>query len=159
MRIRRGDEVSRPAPAADVEGAVREILQEVRRDGDAAVRELTERFDHADLGPEQLSVDPRELEGSLGSLEPEVLAALRTAIANVRAVVAAQLRDPIVVELDAGQRIEVAEVAVRRAAIYVPAGRAPYPSTVVMGAVTARAAGVEEIVVCAPPGPGDGLIP
>ena len=154
MRIRRGDEVSRPAPAADVEEAVREILQEVRRDGDTAVRELTERFDHAELGPEQLSVDPRELEGSLGSLEPEVLAALRTAIANVRTMVAAQLRDPIVVELDAGQRIEVAEVAVRRAAIYVPAGRAPYPSTVVMGAVTARAAGVEEIVVCAPPGPG-----
>ena len=133
---------------------MREILQEVRRDGDVAVRELTERFDHAELGPEQLSVDPRELEGSLGSLEPEVLAALRTAIANVRAMVGAQLRDPVVVELDAGQRIEVAEVAVRRAAIYVPAGRAPYPSTVVMGAVTARAAGVEEIVVCAPPGPG-----
>ena len=154
MRIRRGDEVSRPAASADVEEAVREILQEVRRDGDVAVRELTERFDHAELGPEQLSVDPRELEGSLGSLEPEVLAALRTAIANVRAVVGAQLRDPVVVELDAGQRIEVAEVAVRRAAIYVPAGRAPYPSTVVMGAVTARAAGVEEIVVCAPPGPG-----
>ena len=43
---------------------------------------------------------------------------------------------------------------VRRAAVYVPGGRAPYPSTVVMGAVTARAAGVEEIVVCAPPGPG-----
>ncbi len=83
-----------------------------------------------------------------------MLGALRTAIANVRAVVGAQLRDPVVVELDAGQRIEVAEVAVRRAAIYVPAGRAPYPSTVVMGAVTARAAGVEEIVVCAPPGPG-----
>ena len=154
MRIRRGDEVSRPAASADVEEAVREILQEVRRDGDVAVREHTERFDHAELGPEQLSVDPRELEGSLGSLEPEVLAALRTAIANVRAVVVAQLRDPVVVELDAGQRIEVAEVAVRRAAIYVPAGRAPYPSTVVMGAVTARAAGVEEIVVCAPPGPG-----
>ena len=83
-----------------------------------------------------------------------MLAALRTAIANVRAVVGAQLRDPVVVDLDAGQRIEVAEVPVRRAAIYVPAGRAPYPSTVVMGAVTARAAGVEEIVVCAPPGPG-----
>ena len=104
---------------------MREILQEVRRDGDAAVRELTERFDHAELGPEQLQVDPRELEGSLGSLEPEVLAALRTAIANVRAMVAAQLRDPVVVELDAGQRIEVAEVAVRRAAIYVPAAGRP----------------------------------
>ena len=57
-------------------------------------------------------------------------------------------------ELPEGHRVEIAEVPVRRAAIYVPGGEAPYPSTVVMGAVTARAAGVEEIVVCAPPGPG-----
>ena len=50
--------------------------------------------------------------------------------------------------------MEVVELPVRRAGVYVPGGRAPYPSTVVMGAVTARAAGVDEIAVCAPPGPG-----
>ena len=83
-----------------------------------------------------------------------MLAGLRTAIANVRAVAKAQLCEPVGGELPEGHRVEVVEVPVRRAAIYVPSGRAPYPSTVVMGAATARAAGVEEIAVCAPPGPG-----
>ena len=94
------------------------------------------------------------MDAAIGVLAPEVLDGLRMAIKNVRAVVDAQLADPVVAELDEGQRVEVVEVAVRRAGIYVPAGKAPYPSSVVMGAVTARAAGVDEVVVCAPPGPG-----
>jgi histidinol dehydrogenase len=137
----------------DLERAVREILGEVRTGGDAAVIRFTERFDHAELGPEDLRVDPRELEGSLGVLERGVLDGLRTAIANVKAVARAQLREAVAVDLPEGQRVEVAEVPVRRAGVYVPGGRAPYPSTVVMGAVTARVAGVEQVAVCAPPGP------
>jgi histidinol dehydrogenase len=141
---------SRPGLQEEVRG----ILEEVRAGGDEAVLRLTERFDKAELAPEQLRVDPRELEASLGALEPEVVRALRTAIENVRAVVRAQVHDQVRVELEQGQSVEIVEVPVARAAIYVPGGRAPYPSTVVMGAVTARAAGVDEIVVCAPPGPG-----
>jgi histidinol dehydrogenase len=132
---------------------VRRILDEVRRGGDAAVRRLTERFDHAELGPDRLRVHPGEIEAAVGVLEPEVLNGLRKAIANVRAVVEAQLSEPVSVELPEGQRIEVAELPVRRAGLYVPGGRAAYPSTLVMLAVTARAAGVDEIAVCAPPGP------
>jgi histidinol dehydrogenase len=155
MRIRRNSTgVSRPELRAGVEAEVRAIIDEVRTGGDEAVRELTRRFDRAELGPDELRVDARELEAALGVLEPDVLRGLRTAIANVRAVVRAQLREPITVEPGQGQRIEITEVPVRRAAIYVPGGRAPYPSTVVMGAVTARAAGVEQVAVCAPPGPG-----
>jgi histidinol dehydrogenase len=155
VRITRYNQsVSRPVLRSDVAEEVRDILDEVRTWGDEAVLRLTERFDKAELGPEQLRVDARELEASVGVLEPEVLSALRTAIANVGAVVKAQERDAVEVELEQGQRVEIVEVPVRRAAIYVPGGRAPYPSTVVMGAVTARAAGVERIVVCAPPGPG-----
>jgi histidinol dehydrogenase len=155
MRIaRRTGEWSRPASESGVALEVGAIIEEVRQGGDAAVLTLTERFDHAELGPEQLRVDPDELEASVGVLEPGVLAGLWTAIANVRAVAAAQLREPLAVDLEQGHRVEIAEVPVQRAAVYVPAGRAPYPSTVVMGAVTARAAGVDEVVVCAPPGPG-----
>jgi histidinol dehydrogenase len=143
---------SRP-PAQPPTEEVREIIAEVRRDGDAAVRRLTERFDHAELGPDRVRVAPGEIEAALGVLEPEVLSGLRKAIANVRAVVEAQLGEPVSVELPEGQRVEVAEVPVRRAGLYVPGGRAAYPSTLVMLAVTARAAGVDEIAVCAPPGP------
>jgi histidinol dehydrogenase len=134
---------------------VTEIIDEVRERGDVAVLEFTERFDHAELGPHHLLVDADELESAVGVLELDVLNALRTAIANVKAVARAQVRDePVTLELPEGHTVEVVQRPVRRAAVYVPGGRAPYPSTVVMGAVTARTAGVEEIAVCAPPGPG-----
>jgi histidinol dehydrogenase len=133
---------------------VAEILADVERDGDEAVLRYTERFDKAELAPKQLRVDARELESSVGVLEPAVLDGLRTAIANVRAVAKAQLGDGVEVDLPQGQRVAVADVPVGRAGIYVPGGRAAYPSTVVMAAITARVAGVREIAVCAPPGPG-----
>jgi len=152
MRIRRNP-LGRSTPEYSVK-PVAEIIEEVRARGDEAVLEFTERFDHAELGPEELRVDANELESSVGVLEPSVLTGLRTAIANVKAVAKAQVRDELVtVELPEGHTVEVVERPVRRAAVYVPGGRAPYPSTVVMGAVTARVAGVPEIAVCAPPGP------
>ena len=133
---------------------VAEILADVRRRGDEAVLDYTERFDKAELAPEQLRVDARELEAAVGVLEPAVLAGLRTAIENVRTVAEAQLREPVEVSLPQGQTVAVGEVPVGRVGIYVPGGRAPYPSTVVMCAVTARIAGVRQIAACAPPGPG-----
>ena len=141
----------RPPPR--VEDDVRGIVEEVRSGGDAAVTRLTARYDRAEIEPEAIRVPPAEIEAALGTLEPSVLAGLRTAIANVRRVARAELRSPLAVELPQGQLVELEEVPVRRAAAYVPGGRAPYPSTLVMCATTARAAGVQELAVCAPPGP------
>ena len=141
------------AAPPDVEEDVRAIVEEVRSGGDAAVLRLTERFDHARLAPEQLRVDPAELDAAIGVLEPQVLQGLRVAIANVRTVVEAQLREPVTVVLPEGQRVEVLELPMRRVAVCVPAARAPLPSSLVMCVATAKAAGVEEIAVCAPPGP------
>jgi histidinol dehydrogenase len=156
MRVTRRHNVwMRPGMQSTPTRAVAEIIDEVRERGDEAVLDLTERFDHAELSAGQLRVDADELEASVGVLEPSVLVGLRTAIANVRAVAQAQVRDePVTVELPETHTVELVERPVERAAIYVPGGRAPYPSTVVMGAVTARAAGVRQIAVCAPPGPG-----
>ena len=139
-------------PARSVEDDVRAIVDEVRQGGDKALRRLTARFDRAELCGD-LVVPLREIEDAVATLEPDVLGALRTAIANVRAVAEAQLHEPVAVDLPAGQRVVYEDVPVRRAAAYVPGGRAPYPSTVVMCAVVARVAGVDELVVCAPPGP------
>jgi histidinol dehydrogenase len=136
-------------PRADVAA----IVADVRERGDAAVLDYTERFDKAELAPGQLRVDAHELESSVGVLERSVLDGLGTAIANVRQVASAQRRDPIEVDLPEGQRVVVSEQPVGRVGVYVPGGRAAYPSTVVMCAVTARVAGVSEIAVCAPPGP------
>jgi histidinol dehydrogenase len=139
--------------ARSVEDEVRPIIEAVGARGDAAVHELTEKFDHAGVAPAEARVPAPEIEAALGVVAPAVLEAMRAAIANVGAVAQAQLRDETVVELPAGQQVAVAELPVRRAAAYVPGGRAPYPSTVIMCAVTARAAGVDELAVCAPPGP------
>ena len=158
MKITRGD-LARRSEAPDLRGEVLAILEEVREHGDRAVLRFTERFDRADLRPDQLAVPAPELEASVGILSPEVLDGLRMAIANVRTVVRAQLRDEVSVTLPEGHEVSIVEVPVARAGVYAPGGRAAYPSTVIMGAVTARAAGVHEIAVCAPPGPGGGAHP
>jgi histidinol dehydrogenase len=153
MRVIRGRIERNPAPSARAT-EVTEIIEAVRTGGDAAVARLSERFDGVAVEPAALRVSADALRDARDQVPPDVLEATGVAIDNVRAVAEAQLRDPADVALPAGQTISVAEVPVRRAAVYVPGGRAPYPSTVVMGAVTARAAGVDEIAVCSPPGPG-----
>jgi len=126
---------------------VREIVDEVREHGDVALRRYVERFDRS--GGE-LRVPGETLAAALDALDPAVRAGLEIAIANVRAVAEADLGADVEVALPQGQTVTLRDIPVGRAAIYVPGGRAPYPSTVVMGVVTARAAGVEEVVVCAP---------
>jgi histidinol dehydrogenase len=123
--------------AADVE----EIVRAVRSGGDAALREHVARLDGYD-GPLRVAAG----EPPTGELR----AGLEVAIANVRAVAEAGVGSDQLVELPQGHSVLLRELPVRRAAIYVPGGRAPYPSTVVMGVITAQAAGVEEVVVCAP---------
>jgi histidinol dehydrogenase len=137
--------------AGSVEAAVREILEDVRAGGDHAVAGYERRFGGAEPGP--LRVAPEELSAALDGLEAAVREGLEMAIANVAAVAAAGAGEPIELALEQGQRIRLREVPVRRAAVYAPGGRAPYPSSVVMGAVTARAAGVEEVVVASQPHP------
>jgi histidinol dehydrogenase len=130
------------APAAEsVTEAVAGIVRDVRERGDAALLEYLRRFDGAE-GPLRVQAG--------GGLDPDVQTGLEVAIANVRAVAEAGLRATQEVALPQGQVVRLREVPVRRAAIYVPGGRAPYPSTVVMGVITARVAGVDEVLVCAP---------
>jgi histidinol dehydrogenase len=133
--------------AASVTEAVAAIVAGVREGGDAALADYVARFDHVEG---LLRVAPDELAAALAQLDDDVRAGLEVAIANVRAVADAGLATDRDVALPEGQVVRLREVPVRRAAIYVPGGRAPYPSTVVMGVVTARAAGVDEVVVCAP---------
>jgi histidinol dehydrogenase len=122
------------------------IIDDVRARGDAAVLDYERRFS----GNDSIAVGGDELAAALATLDPAVRAGLETAIANVRAVAEAGLDHEAEAELPEGQTVRLREVPVRRAAVYAPGGQHPYPSSVVMGAVTARAAGVEEVVVTAP---------
>jgi histidinol dehydrogenase len=142
-----------PAPAS-VSAVVSEIVERVRHDGDAAVLDYTRRLDLDGADPMPLGVREEELDALAEGMPAEIRGALERAIENVERVAIAQVRQqPRIVGFGTHQ-VKVAHFPVARAAVYVPSGRAPYPSTVVMGVIPARVAGVEEIVVCAPPGPG-----
>ena len=143
--------------AASVEEPVRAILARVRAEGDAAILDCTRRFDTGGAEPASLIVGEEELDDAIRQLPLELVAGLQVAIKNVAFVAQAGVAEDVGVELAQGQRIVLREVPVGSAAIYVPGGRAPYASTVVMGVVTARSAGVLEVAVSAPPGP-DGEI-
>ena len=145
------------AGGESVESEVRQIVAEVCGGGDEAVLEATRRFDTEGADPRGLQVGRHELDEALKRLDLGLVASLQVAIANVALVAQAGAGEDIAVELPQGQRVTLREVPVQAAAVYVPGGRAPYPSTVVMGVVTARAAGVLDVAVCSPPG-ADGEI-
>ncbi len=151
-RIR--DFLSHEARTVDVSG----IAAEVRERGDAALLELTARFDAPEAETLSLRAGQDQALEALEELDSTVRSALETAIRNVRTVAEAQLgQDEKTVQLPEGHLVTVGEVPVGAAAVYAPGGRASYPSTVVMGCVTARVAGVGRVVLVSPPGP-DGRI-
>jgi histidinol dehydrogenase len=144
------------APAlADVTSEVQPILRAVREGGDAAVRELSERF--GEPAPDSLRVDPEAVAAALGLLEPDVREALRVAAHNVETVARAEFNAGArvaIAELPEGQTVEVHSEPVAAAGIYVPGGRAALASSALMCCVPARVAGVGRVAVASPPGAG-----
>lgn len=140
------------AGGASVAEEVRVILDGVRTGGEQALIDYVRRFDTGGQEPRELRVGPEELDEAITQLPLELVAGLQVAIANVASVAEAGVGGDRRVVLAQGQQITLREIPVSSAAVYVPAGRAPYPSTVVMGVVTARAAGVIDVAVCSPPG-------
>jgi histidinol dehydrogenase len=139
-----------------VSDTVREIIRRVREDGDAALLELTQRFDGADLRERGLVVTPGELTEAAGAVPTDLRRALDGLIERVTDLHRRQLPSEWQVERD-GVRFAERVRPVRAAGCYVPGGRAVYPSSVAMTVTPAVVAGVEEIVVCTPPG-ADGSI-
>jgi histidinol dehydrogenase len=135
--------------APSVAPAVAEIIAAVAAEGDAAVARYTAAFDEDPPPPQR--VGGEELGQALASLDGDVRAGLEIAIANVAEVAWSSAAIDHEVTLPQGHSVVLRELPVSRAAIYVPGGRAPYPSTVVMGAVAARSAGVADVVVATPP--------
>lgn len=134
------------------------IESAVRDRGDAALLELTARFDATGSPPDSLRVGDEALEAALAGLDPSIRESLEIAVENVREVALAQVdSEPSLVRLPQGQTVLLRNVPVRTAGLYAPGGRASYPSSVLMGAVPARAAGVERLSLTTPPGP-DGTI-
>ncbi|MBN2583814.1 MAG: histidinol dehydrogenase [Planctomycetes bacterium] len=131
--------------------SVREVLHAVRTRGNAAVIEYTEKFDKVRLTPEQFRVTQAEMDAAAAAMSDDVIEAMKRAIENIRRYQDKTMtRDPADVVVG-GRRLSMAYRTLRRVGVYVPGGATAYPSSVLMAAVPAQVAGVEEVVVLSPP--------
>jgi histidinol dehydrogenase len=141
--------------STDVARDVSNIIRAVRNDGDAALHAFTQKLDRHDLNETGWRVDPADCAAALDALEPELRAALDLAAARIRAYHEKQRPEDSDFTDTAGVRLGARWRAVDAAGIYVPGGRAAYPSTLLMNAIPARVAGVERLVVVTPTPDGE----
>lgn len=143
--------LARPAVTEqpDLGPRVADIVARVRADGDAALRELTQRFDGIEI--EELRVDAAEIARAEGQIDAAARTAIDIAIGNVETFHAAQLTEPLRVETAPGVVCERLNRPIGAVGLYVPAGSAPLPSTAIMLAVPARLAQCPTRIICTPP--------
>ena len=134
----------------DVARDVADFLRQVRSDGDAAVAELTLRFDHHDLNATGWRIARATCDAALRDLDPELRAALELAAKRIRAYHEGQRPADSETVDDAGVRLGARWLPVDAAGVYVPGGRAAYPSSVLMNAIPAKVAGVGRLVMVTP---------
>lgn len=151
------DEASDGSIAPDDEATVRAVLDAVRREGDAALRRYTLQFDGVALGA--VRVPASEIEHAASSLSGPLAEAVDLAAANIRAFAERQREElhDFAMDVRPGVRCGQRVVPIARAGIYVPAGRCPLFSSLLMAALPAQVAGVTDVAVCSPPGP-DGRV-
>ncbi|MBP9078407.1 MAG: histidinol dehydrogenase, partial [Haliscomenobacter sp.] len=139
----------------NLEQTVSEILEDVRINGDEAVKQYTTLFDKAE--PDRLEVAPEEFEAAEAVVSPELKQAIETARQNIFRFHEAQKTEELVVETMPGVKCWQRSLPIEKVGLYVPGGTAPLFSTVLMLGVPAVIAGCKEIVLCSPPG-ADGRI-
>jgi len=136
--------------AVDVDDTVAAIIADVRARGDAAVIELTAKFDKLELTPDRLAFSPAEIAAEVAKVPADERAALELAAARIRAYHERQRPADARWTDDTGAELGWRWGPVAAAGLYVPGGLASYPSSVLMNAIPAQVAGVERLVICAP---------
>ena len=145
------------AKVANAEATVKEIVEAVRQTGDKALLHYTEKFDEQTLTSATLKVDGARLDAAYQQVSQDLLRAIRTACTNIKKFHQQRLPKSWVSFEENGVVLGKRYAPVEKAGIYVPGGRASYPSTVMMNAIPARVAGVERVVMVTPIGQ-DGVI-
>ncbi|MGR5433341.1 histidinol dehydrogenase [Vibrio owensii] len=150
--------LERPAIAegANITAAVSEVIAKVRKEGDAALLELTEKFDR--VKPESIRVSAREIDEASARLSEKMKGALEQAYANISKFHKAQKPQPIKVETQPGVLCEQVTRPIQKVGLYIPGGSAPLPSTVLMLGVPAKIAGCRKVVLCSPPPIADEIL-
>ncbi|EKO3374999.1 histidinol dehydrogenase [Vibrio fluvialis] len=150
--------LERPAIAegANITAAVSEVIAKVRAEGDAALLELTAKFDR--VTPESIRVTQDEIDAASERLSDEMKQALEQAYTNIAKFHKAQKPQPIKVETMPGVVCEQVTRAINKVGLYIPGGSAPLPSTVLMLGVPAQIAGCRKVVLCSPPPIADEIL-
>lgn len=163
MRIERLDERTKknlledllkrsPNNYGQYEDSVREILNEVKEKGDEAVFSYTGRFDKANIDASNILVTEEEVKEAYGLVDDSLLVIIRKALKNIESYHAKQMQYSWFDSKPDGTLLGQKVTALRRVGVYVPGGKAVYPSSVLMNIMPAKVAGVEEIIMVTPPG-------
>ncbi|ANS85825.1 histidinol dehydrogenase [Vibrio scophthalmi] len=150
--------LERPAIAegANITAAVSQVIAQVRQQGDAAVLELTEKFDR--VTPSSIRVSQQEIDQASARLTDTMKQALEQAYSNIAKFHKAQKPQPIKVETQPGVMCEQVTRPIQNVGLYIPGGSAPLPSTVLMLGVPSQIAGCQKVVLCSPPPIADEIL-
>ena len=140
---------ARGTAVADVSGTVRDIIENVRKNGDSALLEYCQKFDKATLT--SLEVSESEIDEAFASVEPKFIEIIKEAAKNIRAFHEKQVRNSFIINDCDGVVIGQKVIPIERVGLYVPGGTAAYPSTVLMDSIPAKIAGCKEICITTPP--------
>lgn len=134
------------------EASVQEIIGRVREERDAAVFDYTKRFDGADINADNILVTEEEIAKAYEEVDPKLLEVIRKALVNIRTYHEKQRQNSWFDSQDKGIILGQKVTPLQRVGVYVPGGKAVYPSSVLMNIVPAKVAGVDEIIMTTPPG-------
>lgn len=139
------------------ESTVNEIIENVRANGDRAIFDYTLRFDKFELSKENIRVSREEIEEAYAKLDSKLIEVIKRSAGNIRAFHSKQLRTSWFDSKEDGTILGMKITPIGRAGVYVPGGKAAYPSSVLMNVIPAKVAGVTEIIMTTPPG-ADGKV-
>lgn len=140
-----------PSQYTQYEASVAEILRRVKEEGDAALFSYTERFDKAVIGAQTIAVTEEEIGEAYTKVDKALLSIIRKALHNIEAYHAKQRQNSWFDSRPDGSMLGQKVTPLQRVGVYVPGGKAVYPSSVLMNIVPAKAAGVDEIIMVTPP--------
>lgn len=139
------------------ESTVNDIIENVKTNGDQAIFEYTKKFDRFDLTAENIKVTREEIDAAYEAMDQRLVEVIRKSAANIRSFHEKQLRNSWFTSREDGTILGMKITAIERAGVYVPGGKAAYPSSVLMNVVPAKVAGVDQIIMTTPPG-ADGKV-
>ena len=141
-----------PNRYGEYEGQVAEIIENVRKNKDSAIFEYSEKFDHADINAGNILVSEEEIKEAYEKVDAKLLEVMRKSLVNIRAYHEKQKQNSWFQSEENGAILGQKVTPIEKVGVYVPGGKAVYPSSVLMNVVPAKVAGVDEIIMTTPPG-------